>query len=287
MSNYNIISAIINIINDNRRVVGDSINNHNRLHAMGEPLEDYIKDAFSGAFDLKGEAKDLKYEKVFSYGGGKNNPPDAILLDGDAIEVKKVESIGSIPLNSSYPKSHLYKNDSRITQSCRDIEGGNWNVKDIIYAIGCVDSSNRKQLKSLAMVYGSIYCADKECYERIFNQIKQSILDTEGIELEDTKELAHLNKVDPLKITYFRARGMWGITHPFKVEGFSNIYQYGNCNFELMAIIPSEKFNSFENKDELFELSQRIDNLVIEDHYVKNPNNTVKLIKVKLIKYKI
>ena len=43
MCNYNVITAIINIINNDRRVVGDSENSHNRLHAMGEPLEVYLE----------------------------------------------------------------------------------------------------------------------------------------------------------------------------------------------------------------------------------------------------
>ena len=136
------------------------------------------------------------------------------------------------------------------------------------------------------MVYGSIYCADKECYEKTFNKVKQCIEDPDLV-LSETNELAHINAVDPLKITYFRARGMWGITHPFIVEGFADIYKYGNCDFELMAIVPSEKYDSFDNKDELSKLSEENDNLTIEDSFVQDPNNTVKLVKVKLIKYKI
>lgn len=156
----NIIDAILNIVKNDNRVVGGSNNYHNRLHAMGEPLEDYIKDAFAGTINSDTQTKLNTYSTVFSYGGGKNNPPDAILKNGDAIEVKKVETIGGIPLNSSYPKSKLHNNDPRISKECRQIDGGNWKEKDIIYAIGCVNKGNT--LSSLAMVYGGIFIVPPE-----------------------------------------------------------------------------------------------------------------------------
>lgn len=282
MSN-NIIDAILNIVKNDNRVVGESNNYHNRLHAMGEPFEDYIKDAFAGTINSDAQTKLDTYAKVFSYGGGKNNPPDAILKSGDAIEVKKVETIGGIPLNSSYPKSKLHNNDPRISNECRQIDGGKWDEKDIIYTIGCVNKENT--LSSLVMVYGDIYCASKDHYEKIFNAVKNSIMST-NLDLEKTNELAHINAVDPLGITYFRARGMWGITHPFKV--FNYIYKYdSNCCFEMMVIVPKSKFESYENKTDL--INEGVDNrhLTITDCQVKNPNNTVELIDVKLITYRI
>lgn len=280
MNQANIITCIINVINNHNRQIGISKNEHNKLHALGEPLEEYVKDLFSSAEGLTAEKRNLLHNSVFSYGGGKNNPPDAIIRNGDAIEVKKVESIGSIPLNSSYPKSKLYRDDPRLSSFCRNIENGKWETKDIIYAIGCVDN---RILKSLVLVYGNVYCADKEYYERVFNTIKESIQST-PLELEGTNELAHINAVDPLGITYFRARGMWGISHPFKVYDYIHHYNSKN-NFELMAIIPTDIFNSLENRNELSLLSQKDKRLNISDRQVKNPNNTTELIDVKLVTY--
>lgn len=280
MVEANIITCIINVVNSHNRIIGTSTNEHNRLHALGEPLEDYVKDLFSSAEGLSKENRIIRHNSVFSYGGGKNNPPDAIIKNGDAIEVKKVESIGDIPLNSSYPKSKLYRNDSRISSDCKNIENGTWGPKDIIYAIGCIKN---KELKSFALVYGSIYCANKECYENLFNSIKTSINNVDFV-LEETNELAHVNAVDPLGITYFRARGMWGISHPFKV--FDYIHSYNKNNeFEMVAIIPTEKFNSFANKDELIVMTENDERFNIYDKQVKNPNNTVELLDVKLITY--
>lgn len=281
MEQFNILNAILNIVKDSEQKLKAATNRHNRLHAAGEPLEEYIKDAFADTFRTDELTKQIKQSKVFSYGGGKNNPPDAILRNGDAIEVKKVESIGGIPLNSSYPKAKLYHDDSRISSQCRDIEGGTWTERDIIYAVGNVSG---KDILSLAFVYGSIYCASKECYEKTFNAIKSGITQSVDLELEQTNELAHINAVDPLGITYFRARGMWGIEHPLKV--FKYLYKHkSDKRFELVAIIPTSKFNNFSNKGDFEAVAKQIDELKIEDRQVKNPNNTAELVDVKLITY--
>lgn len=279
----NILDAILNIAKDSSQKLSASTNKHNRLHAAGEPLEEYIKDAFAGTFSLDTATKISKQSQVFSYGGGKNNPPDAIIKNGDAIEVKKVETIGDIPLNSSYPKAKLYHDDPRISSDCRNIEGGQWTERDIIYAVGNVKAKGA-DIYALTFVYGSIYCAKKECYETTFNAIKEGIIKSVDLELEPTNELAHINMVDPLGITYFRARGMWGITHPLKV--FKYLFQHDSKNrFELVAIIPTDKYDNFENKSNFEQEAQKINALKIENKQVKNPNNTAELINVKLITY--
>jgi len=77
--------------------------------------------------------KDKKHSEYLSYLGNQNNPPDFIIKKGDAVEVKKIGGlVGSIALNSSYPKSKLHSDDVRILQSCRECDGGNWSKKDII-----------------------------------------------------------------------------------------------------------------------------------------------------------
>lgn len=280
MRPVNIIDAILNVIKHHQVSLQDPRNTNNRLHAAGEALEEYVKDIFAGTLNVAPEEKNKIQEQCFSYGGGPNNPPDAMIKGGAAIEIKKVQSIGSVPLNSSYPKSKLHRDDSRITRECRDAEGDTWTEKDMIYAIGHV---NDHTLKSLVFVYGDVYCAKKECYERIISAIKESI-STAQLQLEDSDELAHVNAVDPLGITYFRARGMWGINHPYRV--FNYIYNYTRGHaFDLMAIIPTAIFDTYENADLLLEEARTNPNLQIEDKQVKNPNNTVQLINVKLITY--
>ena len=86
---------------------------------MGEALEEYIKDLFSGTVFEKNENKRMEIiSKVFSYLGNTNNPPDSILREGDAIEVKKIENkTSSLALNSSFPKAKLYSNSTMITDA--------------------------------------------------------------------------------------------------------------------------------------------------------------------------
>jgi len=90
----NIIDAIINIINENEWRVKTSKNTSNRINAVGEALEEYVKDAFAGTFSIDDEIlRDKKMSDCFSYLGNQNNPPDIILKNGDAIEVKKFKLI--------------------------------------------------------------------------------------------------------------------------------------------------------------------------------------------------
>ena len=105
MEQINVLNAILNAINDSEQKLRAATDGHNRLHALGESLEKYVRDIFAGTLGLSEEERMLKQAECFSYGGGKNNPPDAIIRNGDAIEIKKVETIGGVPLNSSYPKN--------------------------------------------------------------------------------------------------------------------------------------------------------------------------------------
>ena len=273
----NIIDAIINLSNNPITKVVDIYKNNNRAKSAGDAFEEYIKDLFANTFDLSKSERIKKQFQVFSYLGGSNNPPDAMLKSGDAIEVKKVESYGDIALNSSYPKHKLYYDDPKITNDCRDAE--EWHEKDIIYAVGLVKNSN---LESLCMVYGLDYCASKECYETLLNRIKKGVTQIEDVDFSESKEIAHVNNVDPLKITYMRVRGMWGIKNPWKV--FDYIYEPDtSAAFNFMCIINEGKWDTFENTHELENLSKSNKSLNIRDVEIQNPNNPAKKVKAKLI----
>ncbi|MEG1564382.1 MAG: NgoPII family restriction endonuclease, partial [Bacteroides sp.] len=217
----NIIDAICEVIKSPMHQLDSYAKSHNRVNSMGEALEEYIKDVFSGTVNESNfKKRDQLISESFSYLGNQNNPPDSMLINGgDAIEVKKIESPNSaLALNSSYPKAKIYANSSMINQTCRDCE--DWSIRDIIYAVGVVDGKN---LNSLAFIYGMDYCADKDVYERIKLTIKNGVESITDVEFAETKELGRVNRVDPLGITYLRVRGMWHIENPFKV--FENIYK--------------------------------------------------------------
>ncbi len=278
----NIINAIINLVNNPVTQLVNYYGARNRANNMGDALEEYIKDLFANTFDLNEIERNRRLSEVFSYLGNNNNPPDAMLRNGDAIEVKKVESPNAaLALNSSYPKHRLYSNNSMISTACREAE--QWTERDMIYAVGVVEK-NRNILKSLCFVYGTDYCASDEVYSRIRSTIKNGVEAIPGVQFTESKELGHINKVDPLGITYMRVRGMWGIENPFKV--FNYIYQRDNSKeFNFMCVIDDEKWYSLENTNELVDLALRVENLEIVDVAIKNPDNPARLIDAKLIKF--
>ena len=279
----NIIDAIINIVKNPILELREYSISHNRANSMGEALEEYIKDIFSGTLFENDKNKRLEIiSEVFSYLGNTNNPPDSILRGGDAIEVKKIENkSSSLALNSSYPKAKLYSNSSMITDACRNCE--EWEEKDIIYAIGTCE---KNKLTSLIFVYGEDYAAENKIYENVKNKIKLGIETINGLEFSETNEIGRVNRVDLLGITYFRIRGMWGIENPIKV--FDYIYERDNTKqFNFMALINEDKYNSFFNREELENLEKENKYLEIRNVKIKNPNNPAQLRSAKLITFKI
>ena len=279
----NIISAIIHLVENPQIELIRNGSSHNRANNMGEALEEYIKDLFANTVGIEDEQqRNIALSETFSYLGNQNNPPDSMLKGGDAIEVKKIESKNSaLALNSSYPKAKLYADSPMIKKECRECEV--WTEKDMIYAVGVVKDNN---LGALAFVYGEDYCAEKETYESIKKTIKTGVESIPNVEFTETKELGHVNRVDPLGITYLRIRGMWGIENPFTV--FDYVYQRKAENkFNFMCIINKEKFDSFENTEDLYALASRNNHLCIKDVRIKNPNNPAQLKEARLITFEI
>lgn len=279
----NILNAILNLVNHPVTTIHSHYIGKNRVNNMGDALEEYIKDLFCNTFDEKDETKRIeRISEVFSYLGNNSNPPDGMLRGGDAIEVKKIENVNSsLALNSSYPKHKLYVDSPMISSACKMAE--QWTEKDIIYIVGIV---NNESLKHLTFVYGLDYAASEEVYSRIKQKIKYGVETIPDVEFSDTKELGRVNKVDPLGITYLRVRGMWGIENPFTV--FNYVYQRDfDKDFNFMCIINSEKFDSFNNKQELLDLCNKNNKLSITDIKIKNPDNPAQLKVAKLIAYTI
>lgn len=280
----NILKAIMNLVDTPHYKLRETYQeNHNRANSMGDALEEYIKDIFSGTYDIQNQKDRLeRISEVFSYLGNNSNPPDAMLKNGDAIEVKKIESNNSaLALNSSYPKHKLYVNSNMISSACKNAE--NWKEKDIIYAVGVVDNT---KLLNLSFVYGLDYCASEETYRKIKTKIKDGVECIPGVEFAETKELGRVNKVDPLGITYLRVRGMWGIENPWTV--FNYIYKKDSKKeFNFFALINKEKYLEFSNEDrEEFEVFvKNRDLLHITEAKVKNPDNPAKLNDAYLITY--
>lgn len=274
----NVLIALKNLLIQRKTsmpIVTDHKNN-NRVNSAGDLLEYYVKDAFCGtSANLEMTDDKLReYQKVFSYLGNSNNPPDFIVKHGVAVEVKKIEgqNANSIALNSSFPKDFLYHDDARIKNACRECEDeyGGWTTKDMIYAVGNVENNH---LHSLWFVYGDCYCADKSTYERIATTIKDGVSGIPGVEFGETKELGRVNKVDPLGITYLRIRGMWGIEHPSAV--FKSLQSNQPEKTNIYVLMKKESHDQIEN---IPDFSPFIDsnNLRYEEIQIPNPNNPAK-----------
>lgn len=278
----NILEAIVNIANNPILEIRNHYSGRNRANNVGEALETFVKDAFANIIHATDEQERMtRYNEVFSWLGNQNHPPDIMIRKGDAIEVKKTQSVNSdLALNSSYPKSNIQSNSTMITQECRTCE--EWTEKDLIYCVGHTDDES---VNSLWMVYGNIYAAKHETYQVIKQKITNGINEIPNVELAETNELGRVNRVDPLGITNLRIRGMWQIQNPRRV--FNYLHIQTDNKFELVAIIPTSKYNSFPNdsKNRIEKLGNQ--NLTINDVKVKDPNNPANLLDAKLIVFKV
>jgi NgoPII restriction endonuclease len=281
----NIIRAIQTVVNHKIVDVGSFYRSRIRINSIGDALELFIKDIFAGTIhEIDEGRKNLAYERTFSYFGNQNNPPDLMLIHGDAVEVKKIESESSqIALNSSYPSAKLFSNSPMITAACRSCE--DWHEKDIIYAIGSINKNNKITL--LWLVYGDCYAASREVYERIRTIIASGIVSIPEVEFSQTKELGRVNKVDPLGITNLRIRGMWQIEHPSKAYKYLDIEYQPEKTFRLFALMSQSKYGSFSREDRAQLESAVNSDLKIRDVKIRMPDNPAKLIAAKLISYQI
>ena len=116
----NIIQAIYNIYRCPVYKTGEHYYAKNRANNMGDALEHFIKDSFANSYGLDEADAMRAHSETFAYLGNQNNPPDAILRGGDAIEVKKIESpTSALALNSSYPKAKIYRESTMLTTACK------------------------------------------------------------------------------------------------------------------------------------------------------------------------
>jgi hypothetical protein len=281
----NILSAINNIVSfktyDLRNYASTYLI---RINAVGEQLEFYIKDAIANSLKFPQAEKEIVYAKVFSYLGNQNNPPDMIIKNSDAFEVKKIGSPrSSLALNSSPPKDKLLSSDIRITNTCRNCEDNMWPEKELFYVIG---HAIRGKIKYLFFIHGRCYAAAHTVYDKIHNPIKKevdSIIDYLGFEKGRTVEIGKVKRVDPLGITELRIRGMWQIQNPLKV--YENFCKIEDSNkFHLFALMRKDKYNTFPKSDSIH--LETNNNISVKDIRIKDPNNPVKIVEAKLISFK-
>jgi len=212
----------------------------NVVSEQGNPLEKFVRASFCGIPDTK--RNNMSSDDVFCFQGQKNHPPDAMLRNaGDAIEIKKVEGISTIHLNSSLPKQRLYDDDKMITNKAVECE--EWKSRDMLYVIGHI-KKDTSPVRSLFFFYGDCIFKRNEYYNDIFESAKNSLKGIDKIQ-QTGNEYGTIKDVDELGInTDMRLRPLNSFDHPFKI--FSEIVQPDkNAVFSLFAVMRRSKFESF------------------------------------------
>jgi len=252
--------------------------NQPRVNEVGDPLDKFIKDALCGSFFAYSQQRNERYDEEFSHYGDQNNPPDIIIRNSDAIEVKKVGMESSeLQLNSSYPKSKLMSDDLMLTEQCRNCEGEKgWKEKDMVYAVGHVDRGNI--LRVLTFVYGDCFVANTKLYKEVRENLVKEIKSL-NFPFSETKELGRMNKIDPSEVTKLRIRGMWIIKSPLKV--FSDIMKPSENQTSVFTLMRKKKYESF-GRNEASLIEKEMD---VRDVKIKDPDNLKKLIDAKLISF--
>lgn len=297
----NIIKAIINIINHRQAFNGTPNGGGNRMNVNGDSLEGFVKDAFAGTFGSpKGNQRWVN--TCFSHLGNAHNPPDMILIGGDAIEVKKEKTLGQLQLNSSCPIDKLYQSNPKISDRARNCDGGNWHSKDILYVIG---TEPQAQLgpKKIWMIFGDCLSPNEKVFRNLEQEIKTAVQAIPNYNWVHTNELAKAKDVDPLGTTDLRVRAMWMLDHPnvlfqhcvssciqqnkINYADPHNFTYNRNASFQMYVLMKKSKFDSLPQADRDNIINRRCHNLLVEDVTIADPENPAVSMACKLICYSI
>lgn len=275
----NLLEAIANLVDVSFAALGSS-SSLNKMNRQGEPLEQFVRDAFCPVEESLDVLKAQKLRSnCFSYLGNQNNPPDFMIRGGDAVEVKKIEGkVGRIALNSSYPKQKLKSSSKMITEACRKAEV--WKEKDNLYVVG--ELLRDKSIQHLWFVYGDCYSAQEETYESIRAIIRKGVRDLE-LDLAETRELGRVNGVDPLGITNLRIRGMWDIAGPREV--FQGLYKPIDAKPSIFAVMRLEKYEAFPESSRLRLESLAPRGVERKMAQVRSPDNPAQLLDAVIINW--
>jgi len=249
----------------------------NVVSEQGNPLEKFVRASFCGIPDITGN--NVSSDDVFCFQGQKNHPPDAMLRNtGDAIEIKKVEGISTIHLNSSLPKQRLYADDKTITKEAVECE--EWKSRDMLYVIGHI-KKDTSPVCSLFFFYGDCIFKRNEYYNDIFESAKNSLKGIDKIQ-QTGNEYGTIKDVDELGInTDMRLRPLNSFDHPLKV--FSEIVQPDkNARFSLFTIMRNSKFKSFPIESQKLVLNSGLEH---KNEHIRDPDNAGKKIAVEIFSF--
>ena len=261
MEETNLLKAFLSLKNTDWKLSKSNSGRGTSINRIGEPLEKFVLNLFD--------------EKEVSYIGGPNNPPDIMLKNAEAIEVKKLlPNAREIPLNSSSPKSKLFSTDKMLKKDC--VSSEEWKEKDMVYVIGGVQNNT---LENIWFVYGSCFAANNEVYEEAKIKLQDGIKKINSLDLGETREIGRVNNIDPFGITNLRIRGMWTIQHPQRI--FKDFIDDSNA----YMVMEFDKFNSIKEKDSF--IKKLLKEIKTEEIKITDPNNPKRKKKAILIRMKV
>lgn len=213
----------------------------NRANSQGERLEKYVKELYCGV-PISDQSDDKLLDSGLDFRGNSTSIPDFIATDSDAVEVKKMNTMGNIQLNSSIPHRWLKATDARLANTV-PTEG--WERKEIVYALGVMSDSGG--IDNLWLVDGRCWAKENELYTKVEQELSRLIAESE-LDTSETGELGRINSVggsdeEMLAEVSLRIRGMWTIEHPAKCyEQFIDL-EPSKPNF--VSVVPTEKYTSY------------------------------------------
>lgn len=248
---------------------GTSLNHLRKpgVSRAGEGLELWVKHFLAGTIGFVDDSSiQAIWDNKFSFHGGTNNPPDVMLRNSIAAEVKKTEGKGgTLQLNSSWPIRTLHCDDLHIAKKCRDAEA--WAEKPFLLFVGRIDPT-ANNISALWIIDGRCLSDNEEVYQSLVSQARSAML---LLGSRDTKEIGQFAKLDTRGRTLLRVRPMFSLDHPATI--FSTFFHHQTTEqFALDVLIPELAYDSFTAEDRR-KLENADQGIVIKRLDIPDPTN--------------
>jgi hypothetical protein len=216
----------------------------NRVSQSGADVENAIQMGYCNCL----ASQQYTHPGAFmSHLGSANNPPDFILANGCAVEVKKTSSIsGEIQLNSSPVKREI--NIETATRAVADVlQQEARESAPLFYCFALMDGSF---ICKVAFIEGALLDAadSQNMFGTASAGVQQAFADTDYDYL-NSKEIARIQSAQGVFKTTLRVRPMWTITNPFSpamglVSGQRNV-------IEVVALATPSSFNLWNSRAQI------------------------------------